>query len=212
MAHDLPAAVGFAEQRLRRAVEDDPALDGMGTTMTALLLRDDVVALVHVGDSRAYRWHAGVLEQVTRDHSVVQLLVELGELTPEQAENHPQRHVIVKALRGEGDAVAADVQLVPAVPGDRWLVCSDGVSDVVPEGVLAAALARAPSPAAAVDVLRRRRARRPAARTTSHASWPTSAPACPPANGRHCSSAPPPSSTPTDAGGIDATQPLPQQG
>ena len=102
VAHDLPAAVEFAEQRLRRAVEQDAALDGMGTTLTALLLHDDVVALVHVGDSRAYRWHDGLLEQVTRDHSVVQLLVELGELTPAQAEVHPQRHVIVKALRGRG--------------------------------------------------------------------------------------------------------------
>src|SRR4051812_40431592 len=89
VAHDLPAAVEFAEQRLRRAVEEDPALDGMGTTITALLLHDDVVALVHVGDSRAYRMHDGVLEQVSRDHSVVQLLVELGELTPAQAEVHP---------------------------------------------------------------------------------------------------------------------------
>src|SRR3954467_2162990 len=153
VGHDLPAAVEFAEQRLRRAVEQDPALDGMGATMTALLLHDDVLALVHVGDSRAYRMHDGVLEQVTRDHSVVQLLVELGELTPEQAENHPQRHVIVKALRGEGDAVAADVQVLPGVPGDRWLVCTDGVSDVVPTDVIAGALAAAPSPQAAVDVL-----------------------------------------------------------
>jgi protein phosphatase len=106
-----------------------------------------------VGDSRAYRVHDGALEQVTRDHSVVQLLVELGELTPEQAENHPQRHVIVKALRGEGDAVAADVRLLPGVPGDRWMVCSDGVSDVVPDEVIAAALTQSPSPEAAVDAL-----------------------------------------------------------
>src|SRR3954465_13875637 len=146
VAHDLPAAVEFAEQRLRIAVEDDPALDGMGTTMTALLLHDDVVGVVHAGDSRAYRMHDGVLEQVTRDHSVVQLLVELGELTPEQAENHPQRHVIVKALRGEGDAVTADVQLLPAEAGDRWLLCSDGVSDVVADEAIAAALGGAPTP------------------------------------------------------------------
>src|SRR4051794_7825750 len=153
VAHDLPAAVEFAEQRLRRAVEQDPALDGMGTTMTALLLRDDVVALVHVGDSRAYRLHDGVLEQVTRDHSVVQLLVELGELTPEEAEVHPQRHVIVKALRGEGDAVTADVLLLRAEPGDRWLLCSDGVSDVVPDEAIAAALGGAPTPEAATETL-----------------------------------------------------------
>src|SRR3954454_22303660 len=153
VSHALPAAVEFAEQRLRRAVEQDAALDGMGTTMTGMLLHDDVIALVHVGDSRAYRMHDGVLEQVTRDHSVVQLLVELGELTPEQAENHPQRHVIVKALRGEGDAVAADVQLLPGVPGDRWLLCSDGVSDVVPDEVIGAALAESAAPEAAVERL-----------------------------------------------------------
>jgi protein phosphatase len=153
VAHDLPAAVEFAEQRLRRAVEQDAALDGMGTTMTALLLHDDVVALVHVGDSRAYRLRDGVLERVTRDHSVVQLLVELGELTPDQAENHPHRHVIVKALRGEGDAVAADVELLPGVPGDRWLVCSDGLTDVVPGEAIAATLSAAPSPQEAVEVL-----------------------------------------------------------
>jgi serine/threonine protein phosphatase PrpC len=153
VAHDLPAAVEFAEQRLRRAVEQDAALDGMGTTLTALLLHDDVVALVHVGDSRAYRWHDGLLEQVSRDHSVVQLLVELGELTPAQAEVHPQRHVIVKALRGEGDAVTADVLLLPGVPGDRWLLCSDGVSDVVPDEVIAGALAQSASPQGAVDRL-----------------------------------------------------------
>ena len=151
--HDLPAAVEFAEHRLRRAVEQDPALDGMGTTMTALLLLEDVVALVHVGDSRAYRLRDDVLEQVTRDHSVVQLLVELGELTPEQAETHPQRHVIVKALRGEGDAVAADVSLLPAKPGDRWLLCSDGVSDVLPSEVVAVALSQARDPQAVVDAL-----------------------------------------------------------
>src|SRR3954452_2694808 len=151
--HDLPVAVEFAEQRLRDAVEQDAALDGMGTTMTALLLHDDVVALVHVGDSRAYRLHEGTLEQVSRDHSVVQLLVERGELTPQEAEQHPQRHVIVKALRGEGDAVAADVQLLPGVPGDRWLLCSDGVSDVVPDEVIGAALAGSAAPEVAVERL-----------------------------------------------------------
>jgi protein phosphatase len=152
IAHDLAAAVEFAEYRLARAGERDPRRAGMGTTMTALLLYDGEVALVHVGDSRAYRLRDGVLEQVTRDHTLVQLLVELGELSPEAAEHHPQRHVIVKALQGSGDAVAADVQVRPATPGDRFLVCSDGLSDYVPREAVAAALAL-PAPATAAAAL-----------------------------------------------------------
>jgi serine/threonine protein phosphatase PrpC len=141
VAHDLAAAVEFAEYRLARAAERDPGRAGMGTTMTAVLLHADVVALVHVGDSRAYRLRDGLLEQVTRDHTFVQLLVELGELSPEAAEHHPQRHVIVKALQGSGDAVTADVQVQPATPGDRFLLCSDGLSDYVEREQIAQALA-----------------------------------------------------------------------
>jgi protein phosphatase len=152
VAHDLAAAVEFAEYRLARAAERDPGRAGMGTTMTALLLHDDVVALVHVGDSRAYRLRDGVLEQVTRDHTFVQLLVELGELTPEAAEHHPQRHVLVKALQGSGDAVTADVQVRPATPGDRFLLCSDGLSDYVERHPIARALTL-PDPAAAAAAL-----------------------------------------------------------
>ncbi len=150
--HDLAAAVEFAEYRLARAVEQDPARAGMGTTMTALLLHDDALALVHVGDSRAYRVRGGVLEQVTRDHTFVQLLVEMGDLTPEAAERHPQRHVIVKALQGSGDAVTADVDVRPAVAGDRYLLCSDGLSDYVDRGAVAEGLDR-PDPAAAAAAL-----------------------------------------------------------
>jgi protein phosphatase len=152
VAHDLAAAVEFAEYRLARAVERDPRRDGMGTTMTALLLSDDTVALVHVGDSRAYRLHDGTLEQLTRDHTFVQLLVEIGDLSPEAAEHHPHRHVIVKALQGSGDAVAADVQVRPAVPGERYLLCSDGLSDCVGRDAISAALGL-PEPHAAADAL-----------------------------------------------------------
>jgi protein phosphatase len=152
IGHDIAAAVEFAEYRLARATERDPRRAGMGTTMTALLLYDDAVALVHVGDSRAYRLHDGTLEQLTRDHTFVQLLVEIGDLTPEAAEHHPHRHVIVKALQGSGDAVAADVQLRPAVPGERFLLCSDGLSDCVDREAIAAALAL-PEPAAAAAAL-----------------------------------------------------------
>jgi len=153
IAHDVAAAVEFAEYRLARAGERDPRRTGMGTTLTALLLHDDAVALVHVGDSRAYRLLGGTLEQLTRDHTFVQLLVEIGDLTPEAAEHHPHRHVIVKALQGSGDAVTADVQVRPAVPGERFLLCSDGLSDCVGREAIAAALAQA-EPAAAAAALR----------------------------------------------------------
>ena len=139
--HDLAAAVEFAEFRLGAAVQRSPELAGMGTTLTALLLDDDLLALAHVGDSRAYRVRDGVLEQITRDHTFVQMLVEMGDLTPEAAEHHPQRHVVVKALQGNGDAVTADVLVGPARPGDRWLLCSDGLSDYVEQATIASALA-----------------------------------------------------------------------
>jgi PPM family protein phosphatase len=94
----------------------------------------------------------GALEQVTRDHTFVQMLVESGDLTPEAAEHHPQRHVLLKALQGSGDAVTADVVVGPARPGDRWLLCSDGLSDYVEPEAIASALA-SPGPAGAVTGL-----------------------------------------------------------
>lgn len=139
--HDLAAAVDFAEYRLGTAVAGAPQLAGMGTTMTALLLDGGVTALAHVGDSRCYRLRDGRLEQLTRDHTFVQMLVDSGDLTPEAAEHHPQRHVIIKALQGDGDGVTADVLVEPARPGDRWLVCSDGLSDYVERSVIAERLA-----------------------------------------------------------------------
>jgi serine/threonine protein phosphatase PrpC len=147
--HDLAAAVDFAEYRLGAAVAESPRLGGMGTTMTALLLDEGLAALAHVGDSRCYRLRGGRLEQITRDHTFVQMLVEAGDLTPEAAEHHPQRHVIVKALQGNGDAVIADVLVERAQPGDRWLVCSDGLCDFVERAAIAELLA-APAPADAV--------------------------------------------------------------
>jgi serine/threonine protein phosphatase PrpC len=123
--------VAEANQRIARAVEEKRELEGMGTTLTALRFRGGQVGLVHVGDSRAYLFRGGVLSQITHDDTYVQYLVDSGKLTPDEAKDHPRRSVILKALLGS--EVAPDVSIREARVGDRYLLCSDGLSDVVSE-------------------------------------------------------------------------------
>ncbi|MGN6606135.1 MAG: PP2C family protein-serine/threonine phosphatase [Jatrophihabitans sp.] len=127
----LRDTVAEANQRIARAVEEQRELEGMGTTLTALRFRGGQVGLVHVGDSRAYLFRGGVLSQITHDDTYVQYLVDSGKLTPEEAKDHPRRSVILKALLGS--EVAPDVSIREAQAGDRYLLCSDGLSDVVSE-------------------------------------------------------------------------------
>lgn len=127
---ELRAAVRDADALLRDMSETDPALFGMSTTLTALLCGDGTLHVAHVGDSRGYLCREGTLQQVTRDHSLVQALVDNGQLTPEEAAVHPQRSVILRAINGRGD-VEADVAAHEPRVGDRWLLCSDGLSDYV---------------------------------------------------------------------------------
>lgn len=108
-----------------------PQLRGLGTTCIALLRSGNKLAMVHIGDSRAYLLRDGQLTQVTTDHSLVQYLVETGQITPEQAENHPKRSVILRVLGDTPGTVSADETLREAKVGDRWLLCSDGLSGVV---------------------------------------------------------------------------------
>ncbi|MFC6007650.1 PP2C family protein-serine/threonine phosphatase [Angustibacter luteus] len=136
----LSAAVVAADEQLREAIARTPALRGMGTTMTALLVQDDEVTVAHVGDSRAYLLHDGELSQVTSDHTVVQLLVDRGILTPEQAVSHPRGNLITNALQGEPEGVHVESVVRPAHPGDRYLLCSDGLSDVVADPAIREAL------------------------------------------------------------------------
>jgi PPM family protein phosphatase len=126
----LDAAVQHANARLRGMVEDDPQLDGMGTTLTALLWTGQRLGLVHVGDSRAYLLREGVLTQITQDHTWVQRLVDEGRITEEEATTHPQRSLLMRAL-GSADRVEADLSIREVRAGDRYLVCSDGLSGVV---------------------------------------------------------------------------------
>ncbi|MFC7549186.1 PP2C family protein-serine/threonine phosphatase [Plantactinospora sp. GCM10030261] len=135
---DLAAAVEEANRLIREAGGADPASTGMGTTVTAVLLHDDRLALAHIGDSRCYLLRDGRLHQLTRDDTLVQGLVDEGVLTPEEARRHPQRSVVTRAVQG-GDLMPA-VGTVAAEPGDRLLLCSDGLSDVVDDAAIGQAL------------------------------------------------------------------------
>jgi protein phosphatase len=147
----LQQAALDADAAIRDRVADDNALNGMSTTLTAILASDGALTLGHIGDSRAYRLRAGQLEQLTKDHTVVQTLLDEGQITEAEAVNHPRRSWIVRALDGRGhpelDLVPLDVQ-----DGDRLLVCSDGLSDYVDRADIADGLA-ADDPQDAVEQL-----------------------------------------------------------
>ena len=126
----LAARVREANQRIYELAQADADRAGMGTTVTAAVVGDAAVSLAHVGDSRAYRWRDGGLEQMTRDHSLVEELLRRGKLTPEEAADHPQKSVITRALGPEA-AVDVDKRSVPAQDGDVFLLCSDGLTAMV---------------------------------------------------------------------------------
>ncbi|MDN4163562.1 PP2C family protein-serine/threonine phosphatase [Nocardioides abyssi] len=148
-------AVGTDRGRsgIRRAIQHDLTRLGMATTLTVLLCDGSRVVLGHVGDSRAYRIRDGLLEQLSVDHTYVAHLVASGQLAREAASRHPWRNVVLRSV--DGDPADAGVDLVPvdAAPGDRFLVCSDGLSDLVAEDELAALLGRGPADEAAQALL-----------------------------------------------------------
>jgi serine/threonine protein phosphatase PrpC len=143
-----------ANRRIHELARTDPSRAGMGTTLTAAIVNAaaEEVAIGHVGDSRAYRLRAGRLEQLTRDHSLVEEMRRKGQLTDAQAEDHPQRSIITRALGPEPE-VEPDVQTVPALPGDVFLICSDGLTTMLGEEQIAKLLAGATSMSAAVRAL-----------------------------------------------------------
>ena len=112
--------------------EEDIDKRGMGTTLTALLIRDEKIALLHVGDSRCYRLRSNAIEQLSVDHSVVQELLDQGAITPKEAIDHPQRSMLTQALRGDGTTTPV-LQIYEVKKGDRYLLCSDGLSGVLTE-------------------------------------------------------------------------------
>src|SRR3712207_5642328 len=120
-----------------------PDKAGAGTTVAGVALVDEgdgpQWAVFHVGDSRVYRWHEGRLDLCTKDHSVVQELIDAGYISDESAATHPQRHIITRAL-GVGPRPDADVVLLPVVPGERFLACSDGLTGELDDARIAALL------------------------------------------------------------------------
>ncbi|MGI5522154.1 PP2C family protein-serine/threonine phosphatase [Micromonospora sp. CA-259024] len=149
----LEGGIALATSRIRQAVAEDPERQGMGTTLTALLFArtGSCLALAHVGDSRAYLFREGVLKQVTRDDTFVQMLVDQGVITPDQASSHPRRAVVTQAL--QGDEVSPSYATMVPRDGDRWLLCSDGLSNVVRPDTLTEVLTGYPDRAACAGKL-----------------------------------------------------------
>jgi PPM family protein phosphatase len=135
---NLVAALQTANERIEAAVSDDAARDGMGTTVTALLLSGDRAAALNVGDSRCYLVRDGEMAQLTRDDTYVQALVDQGVLTPDDARRHPQRALVTQAVQGGPFRPAG--RMVPIQAGDRFLLCSDGLTDYVADDVIAKTL------------------------------------------------------------------------
>jgi PPM family protein phosphatase len=148
----LRAIAKTANARIHRLAESDSTRSGMGTTLTAALVEDDEVGFAHVGDSRAYLFRDGELKLLTADHSLVEELRRQGRLTDEQAEDHPQRSIITRALGPERD-VDVDTMTYRARPGDVFLLCSDGLTTMVREERIASVLAGSPTLTGAVDRL-----------------------------------------------------------
>ena len=150
---DLERTVEQARQDLVHASEVDPDLAGMGTTVTALLRSGNTLAMAHLGDSRAYLLRDGALNQVTVDHTFVQHLVDTGRISPDEAETHPQRNVVMRVLGDFDVDLTPDMSVREARPGDRWLLCSDGLSGFVPLEQITQVLAECESPEEAADLL-----------------------------------------------------------
>src|SRR3954454_9196321 len=150
----LRETILIANRSIHELARNDPSRAGMGTTLTAAIVsaEREEVAIGHVGDSRAYRLRAGRLEQLTRDHSLVEEMRRKGQLTDAQAEDHPQRSIITRALGPEPE-VEPDLQTVPAAAGDVFLVCSDGLTTMLDDEKIGQVLDRATSLQSAVRAL-----------------------------------------------------------
>ena len=141
----LDHAVRQAARKLTTMADADPALRGMGTTLTALLWSGSQLALVHIGDSRAYLVRDGEVFQITNDHTMVQSLLDDGKITAAEVASHPQRSLILRALVAQG-SYEPDLELREARPGDRYLLCSDGLHEVVPASAIAEVLCSVADP------------------------------------------------------------------
>ena len=148
----LTKIISDANATIWDKAQSDPALRGMGTTCTLVLVDEDRVHIAHVGDSRAYRLRDGQLEQLTEDHTLVGRMVQEGRLSREEAQHHPQRSIITRAL-GVDEDVQVDLETVELSEGDRLLLCSDGLSSMVEDDSIESVLASESDPQGAADRL-----------------------------------------------------------
>lgn len=150
----LAQVVSGANERVRTAVGHRPQLEGMATTLSVLGVVGERAVLAHIGDSRGYRYRAPQLIQLTRDHTLVQALIDAGSITEEEALVHPQRSAVYAALHGGTDDIdGLEVHGVDVAPGDRLMVCSDGLSGALSAQVIADHLAQAENPDQAAAAL-----------------------------------------------------------
>ena len=149
----LEQAVTKANTRLGQLIADDPAVEGMGTTLDALLWDGQKFAFAHIGDSRVYRLRGGELTQISKDHTFVQSLIDEGRISPAEARVHPHRSLILRAMLGRDDN-GADLSWVQPMLGDRYLLCSDGLTDMVTDDVIRSALQSETIDMAATELIR----------------------------------------------------------
>jgi serine/threonine protein phosphatase PrpC len=152
MLQVLAMAVAMANARLQERIIANPAVEGMGTTLTALLWADGHAAVCHIGDSRGYLLREGELYQITHDHTLVQSLVDEGRISADDVSTHPQRSLLLRALDGRSIA-EPDLSIHESLPGDRYLLCSDGLSGVVSDETLRDTLSAFEDPETAVRQL-----------------------------------------------------------
>lgn len=149
----LDRAVTDANQRLADIIARDPAVEGMGTTLDAMLWDGEKFAFAHIGDSRVYRLREGDLQQLSTDHTFVQSLIDEGRISRAEARTHPHRSLILRAMLGRDDN-GADLSWVQPQLGDRYLLCSDGLSDMVEDPAIARALTSETIDMAATELVR----------------------------------------------------------
>jgi protein phosphatase len=146
---ELRQGLERADRNVYRRAQADPRLVGMGTTLTMAYSVGTDLFIAHAGDSRAYLFRDGKLEQVTHDHTLVQLLISSGGMSPEQAKRDARRNVVTNIIGGPSEGVSAEIHRLRIVDGDVLLLCSDGLNDPVPDAVIADVLAEYPDPQAA---------------------------------------------------------------
>jgi serine/threonine protein phosphatase PrpC len=151
MVDALRHAVGIANQHLRDTVDANPQLEGMGTTLTAVLFSGSKFGMVHIGDSRAYLLRKGEFAQITKDDTYVQMLVDEGRVSPEEASSHPQRSLLTRAL--DGRDIDPEYSVRQVLVGDRYLICSDGLSGVVSNDTIGQTLREIADPQACSERL-----------------------------------------------------------